>query len=364
MKTNRLFALDLIKIMATCLIIFHHYQQIIGGWFVGHINFYGGTISYGYLVELFFMISGFLSVHSINAAINRNDSLAHYFYKKYIRFFPICAITAIVSYILEIISFFVYKRFTLGKVDIWGLIESIFLIQSIGILPGSYVNSPSWYISVLLLCYIWHYFIVWVCNKLNISSEKFFVLMIAVGLSIQTYRIEFAFFNSATARGYIAFFIGVLLESIFYENKYKSRYMDFFISNRFSPIILISIPLIIIKMIYIFGADDWYMNVLIFFVWPFFIIFAVNDKVKKLFNWKIIERMSLISFYVYIWHYALLLCWRVVHDKYLSMINIESYLTMLCFLIAMWIWGIIWYCCFDKIICYLFNKNRTVSKYN
>jgi peptidoglycan/LPS O-acetylase OafA/YrhL len=353
MKSKRLFALDLIKIMATCLIIFHHYQQIIGGWFEGHINFYGGIISYGYLVELFFMISGFLSVHSISNAISSNESFAHYFNKKYMRFFPVCAITAVVSYIVEIISFIVYEKYTLGKVDLWGMIESVFMIQSVGIFPGSYVNSPSWYISVLLLCYIWHYLIVWTCNKLDIGNNKFFVLMIAVGLSIQTYKIEFAFFNAATARGYIAFFIGVLLESVFYENKHKNRYVDFVLSNRFFSIILISFPFVIIRLIYFFGAGDWYMNVLIFFAWPFFIMFAVNDRVKRLFNWKIIEVMSSISFYAYIWHYSLLLCWRLIHDKYLSMINIESYITMLCFMIIAWIWGIIWYWCFDKITDYL-----------
>lgn len=178
MKTKRIFALDFIKIMATCLIIFHHYQQIIGVWYENHINFYGGIISYGYLVELFFMISGFLSVHSISAAIYRNESFAQYFYKKYWRFFPVCAITAVVSYIFEIVSFGVYDKFTLGKVDLWGMIESIFMIQSFGIFPGSYVNSPSWYISVLLLCYIWHYVIVWVCNRLKIGNDNFFVLMI------------------------------------------------------------------------------------------------------------------------------------------------------------------------------------------
>jgi len=89
---------------------------------------------------------------------------------------------------------------------------------------------------------------------------------------------------------------------------------------------------------------------------PFCIIFAINDKVKRIFNWKIIEKMSLISFYVYIWHYSLLLCWRLIHDKYLSMINIESYITMLSFMIITWVWGIIWYCCFGKTIECLFKK--------
>jgi len=50
---------DLLKIISATLIVFHHYQQVFQVSFE-YINFCGGRIIFGFLVELFFIISGFL----------------------------------------------------------------------------------------------------------------------------------------------------------------------------------------------------------------------------------------------------------------------------------------------------------------
>lgn len=56
---ERNFSLDFLKIVATIGIIFHHWQQVTGAYFENHINFYNGRFYWGYLVELFFVLSGF-----------------------------------------------------------------------------------------------------------------------------------------------------------------------------------------------------------------------------------------------------------------------------------------------------------------
>lgn len=45
---KRISGLDLLKIIATVMIIFHHYQQITGAWW-GASSFYGGLFYYGEL---------------------------------------------------------------------------------------------------------------------------------------------------------------------------------------------------------------------------------------------------------------------------------------------------------------------------
>lgn len=55
--------LDLIKAVSITLIVFHHYQQSFSSTFNG-VNFYGGSFYFGFIVELFFMISGFVAVYS------------------------------------------------------------------------------------------------------------------------------------------------------------------------------------------------------------------------------------------------------------------------------------------------------------
>ena len=64
MERKRIFILDILKIVATILIVFHHYQQILNVEF-NKINFFGGKFYFGHLVELFFLISGFLMFNYI-----------------------------------------------------------------------------------------------------------------------------------------------------------------------------------------------------------------------------------------------------------------------------------------------------------
>lgn len=62
-KAQRYYLLDVVKIFAVWIIMLHHFQQVFDVKFP-YVNFYGGTFNCGYLVELFFMISGFLAIYS------------------------------------------------------------------------------------------------------------------------------------------------------------------------------------------------------------------------------------------------------------------------------------------------------------
>lgn len=56
---ERYYSLDFLKIVATVIIICHHFQQLSGAFYPGYINFYNGKFYWGYMVELFFVLSGF-----------------------------------------------------------------------------------------------------------------------------------------------------------------------------------------------------------------------------------------------------------------------------------------------------------------
>ena len=61
-KRNR--ELDFIKVIATILLVLHHFQQIMNVRF-SYINFFGGRFYIGNLVEMFFIISGICACHWI-----------------------------------------------------------------------------------------------------------------------------------------------------------------------------------------------------------------------------------------------------------------------------------------------------------
>ena len=65
MAKKNIIGLDILKIISATLIVFHHYQQAFQVRF-DFIDFFGGRIYFGNLVELFFMISGFLTLYNYN----------------------------------------------------------------------------------------------------------------------------------------------------------------------------------------------------------------------------------------------------------------------------------------------------------
>ena len=66
MNKRNIQGFDILKIVSATLIVFHHYQQVFKVRFNG-INFYDGAFNFGYLVELFFIISGILTLYSDKA---------------------------------------------------------------------------------------------------------------------------------------------------------------------------------------------------------------------------------------------------------------------------------------------------------
>lgn len=91
---QRNYSLDVLRIIATILIVFHHYQQSTGAFFEGHLNFYNGKFYFGYIVELFFLLSGFFMV---NYRKRIEDGLAfkNFFLRRITRLLPLVFISGI-----------------------------------------------------------------------------------------------------------------------------------------------------------------------------------------------------------------------------------------------------------------------------
>ena len=78
---NREYSLDVLKSISTITIIFHHYQQLTGVYFENGINFWGGCFYWGYIVELFFILSGYFSFKYTNC-IDEKSKIISFFRKK------------------------------------------------------------------------------------------------------------------------------------------------------------------------------------------------------------------------------------------------------------------------------------------
>lgn len=341
MEKERNYSLDFLKIIATILIVFHHYQQILNIEFKG-INFYGGKFYFGYLVEFFFLVSGFLMFNYIEK-IKVGLTFKDFFIRRIIRLMPLIIVAAISYEIL----LYIYPKvfgdyFYNSKPDFWGLIISVLGIQAGWTFENPMINNPMWYISVLLLCYI----IFYITTKASVSKKYnyiyFYIVLVFLGLSIQKNGTDLAFFNSYTARGYYSFFFGVLFSVYF--NNYKINKSIKIISI----FLLISITYLILKHYYIIEKNINYT--LTFIYYPSLIIIFNSDVIKRILFSKIIQKNGEISFNVYVWHICFILLLSIVDKYYIFNINFASYKTMVMSTIVLYIFGVISYYFIEKYL--------------
>ena len=193
--------LDALKFFAIIIICFHHYQQSTGVKF-NEINFYFGRFYFGYLVELFFILSGF--VIGLGSKNNPSISFKSFLGKRIIRLYPMCILSTLLVLVISIMrKVFLHDKINFG---LWYWFCAFLNLRVKVILP----NNPLWYISVLILCYIIYYCILFFSKKYNINENYFFLLVILLGIIIKNKNIQLSLFDSQCARGYICFFGGGL----------------------------------------------------------------------------------------------------------------------------------------------------------
>ncbi len=99
-KQQRFTNIDTIKLPASICIVFHHYQQLFNYSFsVKALNFYGGFIQYGFLVELFFVISGLLATYSLKP----ERGFVSLFASRLKKIYPSALLSVFVSFITIVI---------------------------------------------------------------------------------------------------------------------------------------------------------------------------------------------------------------------------------------------------------------------
>lgn len=353
MEKARNNSLDFLKIIATILIVFHHYQQALNVEFT-QINFFGGKFYFGYLVELFFLISGFLMFNYIEK-IKQGLNFESFFINRVKRFLPLVAIAAILYECLIYFYFRIFgEKFLEQGLNFFGTIISILGIQAGWSFENPMINNPMRYISVLILCYILFYISTKISILKKINCVYLYVILVFLGLSIQKNNTNLAFLNYYTARGYYSFFFGVLFS--IYFNNYKIR--------KFVKILSIFLVIFITYSIVAhYSIVEKNINyTLTFIYYPALIIIFNIDIIKKIYSSKLITKLAETSFNVYVWHVGAILIFIIVNKGCNLNINFSSYKVMIVFTILLYIFGTISYYLIEKPLEKLIFKKLNSNK--
>lgn len=314
MDKIRFYNLDILKLVSAILIVFHHYQQLTNIRF-NFINFYGGIIPFGFIVELFFMISGFLMAMTYK----RDGKLFGKIGKRLLRLMPMASISVIVCLIIE----FIYKV-KMGNTLLWDrwysfaqIITSILMIGNGWFVEYSpLVNNPIWYLCILIVLTVLFVFI----NE-SVKSKKLnavlYIMIVCAGLVGFKLQMNIPFLYLSNCRGYASFFIGVLL----FEEVYA----------RFVPdtIVISSVLSLIVSFMIILavGKAHWYIFILMIFP----AVVALSIGLPQIKN-KHLEIWGGISFEIYLWHVPLYCLMKLVLDINHIVVQ-HTYLTMVGFLV-------------------------------
>lgn len=296
---KRQYALDFLKIAATVFILLHHYQQYISGAFSNGINFYGGVYNFGYLVELFFLLSGYFMFPYIEK-IRQGISFKSFFIPRYLRLIPFVAFAAFVYQFLVLIHIkTVGTAWFMHSPDLWETIVAALGFQEGWVFRNTtYINYPVWYVSVLLLCYLLFYCATYFSRKCHISSRYSYLGIIFLGIAIHSYGWQLPFLNEYTARGYCAFFAGILLATYCYQRP----------ATRIETIIALATSILILDLIAFHNglvADGVYF-LSTFVLFPAIIMLFKTPAICKIFSHPIYKTASAIAFHSFIWQMPLL----------------------------------------------------------
>lgn len=296
---NRIYSLDAIKFFCAVFILFHHFHQNFGQGTAKYC-FYGSVIHWGSMVEFFFLISGLFMGLSMEK--NREKPFLTFMKEKLIRLMPMVWISVLSFSALELIY-----RYFLGTWwgDIapnpWNIIKTCLLIFAGGAFRGDEVmpNNPTWYLCVLLICYVWYWLILRVSKRKGFDPVYLFVFMIVLGISVISYNIQLPFLNTGSGRGYHSFFFGAVLGCLYQKKAIKPNS---------KPLKWISLTIILLIVLGCCIHPRFFLTngqgyLLTYFLYPAIIyVFLYVPPINWVFNRKLFGTLGKVSFEMYLWH--------------------------------------------------------------
>lgn len=342
---KRIKSLDLLKFIMAILIVFHHYQQNTG-MRGQYINFYEGTIYWGSLVELFFIISGFLSAIGIDRIAEQD--FKSFITKKIIRIYPMAMLSILVMTVAGFAYVVVWGKWYAGvRITIWKLWNSLLLTVTGGAVNDGFgINGALWYLCVLMYCYVIMYFIIWFCKRKEINCVYGFAIMSILGLSLLQYEIKLPFLNEYTGRGYSAFFLGIILYYIW--NAVCHKYL-----------MIYSLSVLFICIIVYFGAYSLFAanmrEMMTYIIFPAILFLTLAaDKISDIALLKKTEPGGM-AYEMYLWHGCGICIWMILSKKW-GFIDLSNYCMMFVFTLIIILFSAVMYHLVEKRITVLLKK--------
>lgn len=281
-----------------CLGLKNPFEDNVVLWRLSHYSFVAA--------EMYFIISGILYSHAyMEKIVSGGMRFDDFLKKRAARIFPTLIVTTLVMYLGNLA---LYKMngtlWSCGTLSVWELTADCLFGGKTIFNAGNTLNGPIWYVNVLMLCYIVAFLLTRLFAKCR--SGFLFVLPILAGVMMQYSDVSFAGWNKDIARGYIAFFVGILLDRIIQNLHQLNKKQSVLLKAALCLELLMAIGVRICPWS---GAltgnvNDFY----IFLIFPELILLLHQSKiVNRLCATKLLRWCGTISFGIYLWNFPIYL---------------------------------------------------------
>lgn len=261
------------------------------------------------------------------------------------RIIPLLAISVAAEAILTYILLFMTGggEYPFGLLDI--LVNA--LGADWGIFQTKIINQPTWYISVLLICYLEMYIVVRLSERIKVNVNYFYLFMILIGVAANTYGWSGFLINTEIARGMVSFFTGTLLAQ-YLEQIPKC--------NKEWALILLPVSfLLLLKYRYKFVESGTFVFYTLF-IWVPVVILAIRNIPQRFFGAELINVLGRCSYGVYLWNEPLAIVRNIFSDK--TGVNLQTGRAMAGFTVCNWIVGICSYFFIERSISRMFKRKE------
>lgn len=305
MKIERLSYIEGLKGIAACIIaLVYHYGHFSPSNGLPFYNLFPELFDYGYLtVELFFMLSGFGIVLGYEHRIVENKiDFSTYLKKRISKIFPIMIVSLMV--LTPLIGIYIYKTGSTFVYNntycVYYFFLHLFGLQKIFGLQASF-NVPAWFISVILLCYVVFYAVVYMLRQKKNAITYGYVLISAAGGGIILSGVNIPMLNAEIGRGIACFFIGAIIAKIYeYRNVLNTKLIGGF---------AFSICVICFALGKIYGFEKAWGSIQMTVIIAFFPLLIISvlflSWFQKILSLGILKFLGRLSMCIYFWHFPI-----------------------------------------------------------
>ena len=353
--------LDLLRFLAALAVaFFFHYIIVFGesplsGNIVGDaLNKYGG-----YVVELFYIISGFVMYTAYSERIREGKTnFTKYLTDRVVRLYPAMIVSVLATIIPMWAGYALWDEAVSNDsaVTLFAIFLNLLGLNGGTVLEHTFmttVNGPSWYITVLLICYLLFYGIIKLCRGSKGAENVVFMVMIVLGIFFYINPMNIPMMFVCCTRGYIFFFIGVFLAQIYGK------------TNWIGNLIMCAISVIMVCMYFFASHHDLLMSESLefglFIVLPVVMFFIGFFPLEYICSNVFVKFLGGISFGIFLWNLPVFIWVRFVERYMDESFTYGSITTYLIIVTINCVVGILSYILIDKLLVN-FIKRRIQSK--